>query len=235
MCEDTVACKRVGAHGYSIFESGRICLMLLSSFLSFLIFLLICVMLGGASEEDSNVENCAWAYAEYSVEGRDYTSYIGLLRYVVAEGTMTSDTGSSKGVNWADCEGVDYCSDCKIAGDSSLKASALAFILSIPLVITSFIRISKEKDTNANKFFSIVCSSILLLLLMIAMGQFGNLCFQKLPSDLDYVYGPGFGAATASFVFEIFVLVVHICTPVNLGSAPLAEDEEDLQEDKDQA
>jgi hypothetical protein len=231
MCEDAAICKRVGTYGYSVFESGRMCLMLLTSFLSLMIFLLICVMLGGASEEDTNVENCNWAYAEYSVDGRDYTSYVGLKRYVVSEGNADSQTGSSKGTNWDDCKGLDYCSDCEHAGDSVIKATALAFILSMPLVITSFIRISHEKDTNANKFVSIICSSLLLLLLMITMGQFGNLCYEKLPSNLDYAFGPGFGAATASFVFEIFVLIVHVCTPVNQSSAPLAKDEP--QEDYD--
>ena len=235
MCDNVAVCKQVGAHGYSVFESGRICLMLLTTFLSLLIFLLTCVMLGGASEEDTNVENCNWAYAEYSLDGRDYTSYIGLKRFVVSEGNADSESGSSKGTNWDDCTGVDYCSDCDYAGDSVTTAVALAFILSIPLIITSFIRISQEKDTNANKFVSITCSSLLLLLFMIAMGQFGNLCYEELPSDLEYTFGPGFGAATASFVFEIFVLVVHVCTPVNSGSAPLAKDDEPQDDYDDRA
>lgn len=234
MCEDTVACKKVGAHGYQVFESGRICLMLIASFLSFLIFLLTCVMLGGASEEDTNVENCNWAYAEFSIDGKDMTSYIGLKRYVVADGSAGDTGGSSDGKNWADCKGLDYCNDCEFAGDSTLKASALAFILSIPTIITSFIRVSKDKDTNSNKFVSMICCALNILLFMIAMGQFGNLCFEKLPSDMDYTFGPGFGAATASFVFEIFVLIIHVCTPVNPGGAPLAKDD-DAQEYDDQA
>jgi hypothetical protein len=207
--------------------------MLVASFLSFLILLLTCVMLGGASEKDSNVENCAWAYAEFSTDGRDSTSFIGLKRFVVADGKLDSTSGSSVGTDWSDCE-LSYCSDCEYAGDSTLKASALAFILSIPPVITSFIRISKEKDTNANKFVSIICCSLCLLLYMVAMGQFGSLCYEKLPSDMDYVLGPGFGAATASFVFEIFVLVIHICTPVIKTDTPLAR-EETQDEDEDQA
>jgi hypothetical protein len=211
--------------------------MLIASFLSFLIFLLTCVMLGGASEEDSNVENCAWAYAEFTADGRDYTSFIGLKRFVTAEGNLDSESGSSQGTNWKDCDGLDYCSDCDFAGDSTLKASALAFIVSIPPVITSFIRISREKDTNSNKFVSIICCSLGLLLYMIAMGQFGNFCFEKLPSNMDYVFGPGFGAATACFVFEIFVLVIHVCTPVIKTDSPLAREEvnQDQDPDDDQA
>mmetsp|Transcript_23501 Transcript_23501/g.24133 ORF Transcript_23501/g.24133 Transcript_23501/m.24133 type:complete len:239 (+) Transcript_23501:92-808(+) len=235
MCEELHGCKKLGEYGCDIFHKWRIFFMLISAFLSFLIFLLTCVSLAGASEDDTNVENCNWAYAEYTEDSKDYTAYVGLKRFVVSNGNVDSSSSTtSNGFNWADCSDsvYDFCSDCEFAGDSTLKATALAFIVSIPPVITSFIRISAANDTNANKMSTTIFCSLGILLYMISMGQFGKLCYEKLPSDRNYIFGPGFGAAAACFVFQIFVLIIHVSTPVRKGEVALAK-EEDNQDDED--
>lgn len=236
MCEELEGCKKLGEYGCDIFHKWRMFFMIISGFLSFLIWLLTCVSLGGASEDDTNVENCNWAYAEYTENGKDLTAYVGLKRFVVSEGTVDSSSStSSDGFNWNDCQGLDYCSDCEFAGDSTLKAIALAFIVSIPPIITSFIRANKDKDTNANKMATTIFCSLGILLFMISMGQFGKLCYEKLPSDKNYVFGPGFGAASACFVFQIFVLIIHVSTPVRKGQVSLAKEEENQEDEDNQA
>ena len=235
MCEELHGCKKLGEYGCDAFDRCRMVWMIFSGFLSFLIFLLTCVSLGGASENDTNVENCNWAYAQYALNDQTLTAYVGLKRFVVAEGTVGSTTSTAaNGFNWKDCNGAeDFCNNCEFAGESTLKAIALAFILSIPPIITSFIRVNKDQDTNVNKMVTTICCSLGILLYMISMGQFGKLCYQKLPADKNYIFGPGFGAATACFVFQIFVLIIHVSTPVRKANISLAKEEDNTHEDED--
>lgn len=191
--------------------------MIVTGVLSFLTFILICVGLGGSSETDENVINCNWAYAEYSIAGTDYTSYVGLKRAVVQKG----ENGDTTGVDWADCSGASYCNDCETGGNNALNSVAIAFVLSIPITIISFIRTSNARDLNLYKVLIIIFGFLSLLLFMIAMGSFGSACYDNLPSGDDYAYGPGFNSIATCFVFEIFILVLHLLTPVKKsGDAP---------------
>jgi hypothetical protein len=181
--------------------------MITTGALGFLVFILICVGLGGASTTDENVINCAWAQADLA---GDYHSYVGLKRVVTQKG----DDGDTKGADWADCSGAGYCSDCEDAGNTTINSIALAFVLSISILVMTFLRTSNARDLNLYKVLTLVFSAVSLLLFMIAMGEFGNGCYEQLPSGDDYEYGPGFNAIAACFVFEIFILIFHLLTPV---------------------
>lgn len=190
--------------------------MIITGVLSFLTFILICVGLGGSSETDENVINCNWAHADYA---GDLHEYIGLKRFVTQQG----NDGNTKGKDWADCTGASYCNDCEEAGLNALNSIAIAFVLSIPMLVISFIRTSNARDLNLYKVLSIVFGFLSLLLFMIAMGSFGSGCYDNLPSGDDYEYGPGFDAIAACFVFEIFILIFHILTPVKKSSEAPAD------------
>lgn len=219
MCEEVGIFKSIGAIGIDSFDSKRMIVMIVTGVLSFITFILICVGLGGSSETDENVINCNWANAEYKLGNKDYYSYVGLKRAVTQEGT----DGDTKGVDWADCSGAGYCSDCETAGNNALNSIAIAFVLSIPILVISFIRTSNARDLNLYKVLIIIFSLLSLLLFIIAMGSFGSECYGNLPSDDDYVYGPGFNAISTCFVFEIIILVLHILTPVKKSSEAPAD------------
>jgi hypothetical protein len=190
--------------------------MIVTGIIGFLVFILICVGLGGASTTDDNVINCAWAFAEFP---DDFTSYIGLKRVVTQKG----DNGNTNGANWDDCSGSSYCSDCEDAGNTTLNAIALAFVLSIPIMVMTFLRSSNARDMNIYKILSLVFGFVSLLLFMIAMGEFGSGCYEELPSGQDYEYGTGFNAIAACFVFELFIILFHLLTPVKKADAAPAD------------
>jgi hypothetical protein len=189
--------------------------MIITGILSFIVFILICVGLGGASTTDENVANCAWAFADLP---NDYTSYIGLKRGV----TQDNDGDTTSSWNWDDCNGLSYCNDCEDGGNSALNSIALAFVLSIPILVMTFLRSTNARDLNLYKILTLVFGLISLLLFIIAMGTFGDGCYDNLPSGQDYEYGPGFNAIAACFVFELFIVLFHLLTPVkkSADSAP---------------
>lgn len=205
--------EAIGNIGLNIFDSKRMVIMIITGVLSFLVFILICVGLGGASTTDDNVINCAWAFAELP---NNYYSYVGLQRVVSQKG----EDGDTKGANWSDCSGAGYCNDCEDAGKNTLNSIAIAFVLSIPILVITFLRSTKARDQVLFKVLTIVLCFVSLLLFMIAMGEFGSGCYDELPSGQDYEYGPGFNAIATCFVFELIIMVLHLLTPVKKDEAP---------------
>lgn len=206
--------------------------MIFTGLLSFLVWMLTIVGLGGASQENSNVVNCAWAVSTATDDqGKSVTNYYGLKRWVV----RNEDSGALHGTRWVLCDGNDaeYCNECKVGGQHALNALALSFILASLTVICTFLRTSKKSDFATTKIILIIFVSFELLMNMISMGAFGKQCYQELPTDVEPYWGPGFGAVTCCFVFNLFLLVIHSMTPVRPVEKQLAQSEQQADDAHD--
>jgi hypothetical protein len=183
--------------------------MITASVLSVFIFIFILVGISGSSKADNTVKNTAWAFAKYSTKNVDFNAHVGLNRVVF----RNIDEDSTDGYNFHDCT-FSYCSDCEKAGDSALSSLAIAFIFSIPSVISSTLRRNKETDLVMHKVIPVLFGAVELLMIVIAMGSFADNCFKKLPADDHYDLSTGFNVILVALVFQVVVMLLHILTPV---------------------
>ena len=128
--------------------------------------------------------------------------------------------GFSFSGKWSDCSSSSSsCEDCESAGEVTLGAAVIVFLLMMVLAVFSFLRRDKSSDKVTYKVTSILISIILLLACIIGMGTFNNQCIGTADSPEDYTLGPATNCMLTNFFFVFFILVVHALTAVNGGEA----------------
>lgn len=201
--------------------------MSISGILNALTLILSCIALMGSSNEAEHIINYSWVYSILPTNDKKNSMvYIGLKKVVVRD-----ENGHIEDINWSDCGTTTYCDkNCEQVGKDASNVLILAALISIPLVVLSFIRASKVLDKyDGYKIIGVNFALISFLAFTIAVGEFSDECYSHLPSSHEFLYGPGFKVASVGLIFQIVNFIIHVGTPMSLNRDVYKSDFNDLE------
>lgn len=208
-CKDVATLQKLGSFGNDFFDTKRTILMGASVFLTVLSGILTIVAMAGSSVDNDTVRNCAWT----TQENEDYTIYYGTTRFVWDQTTTTRINQ-----NYEDCSS-DFCNDCEDAGQTATNCSVFTFIFILVLIVLTVLRMFPSWDKIMYKTSFIVFSAVNMLVMIIGMGSWDDVCADAHITEGEVHLGPGLNSYVAAFFFLLFVTVIHLFTPVNIENA----------------
>jgi hypothetical protein len=204
-CEDHSALQPIARLGLSFMKSKRSVIMIITTVLNVVSFVLLCVAMAGASNDSGVIKSSAWTLGKFD---GDLDLWVGLKSFTGVGGTFEWDSNACV---------ANYCDKCSTAGENALNATAIAFVCTIGIVILSILRF-RPSDMVVLKVTSCIISLVAFFCLIIAMGVWSNQCVDSLPSGYDYTLGAGFNCVVVSFLVLFYTFIVHLLTPVDFSS-----------------
>mmetsp|Transcript_10825 Transcript_10825/g.13107 ORF Transcript_10825/g.13107 Transcript_10825/m.13107 type:complete len:212 (-) Transcript_10825:125-760(-) len=205
---------KVADFQHPFFETNRFYLMIASSVVAVLTFILYCVGLAGSSTDEDNVSACSWGQYEFSFSSNDYVSYYGTRAAVTTKDDDVIDVTKYSGNS---CNSGSLCDDCAEAGDTAIAFLCLAFLMSFPLFVISVFRMTTERDTAGAKLAALIFGVASLICVIISMSSFGS-CLDAVKDqngvdEDDFSYGPAFNCMGITILLIVIMFVVHLLTP----------------------
>jgi hypothetical protein len=204
-CEDYSSFQPVAKFGFSFMKNKRSVIMIFTTVLNIVSFVMLCVAMAGASTDPRIVKSSAWTLGKFDGE---LDLWVGLKAFTEYDGTYEWDSNVC---------GASYCDQCATAGENALNATAMAFVCTIGIIILSLLRL-RSGDMVILKVTSSVVCVVTFFCLLIAMGVWANQCAGNLPSEYEYSLGAGFNCVVVSFMILLYTFVVHLLTPVDFSS-----------------
>jgi amino acid transporter len=206
-CENVSVFQSIARVGIVSLRDRRQAIMIAMLILMVLSALLLIVAMAGSSGDEKVIKQTCWTY-EYVKGQSGVQAYLG-LKNVAASGTVSS---------WASCAGSSTdCKDCQTAGKNALNSSAVAFIVTLALLICTALRI-RVFDMVVYKNTALLTAGVVMFCLIIGMGNWDAECMNNLPTTggISYKIGPGLGAAVATFFFVLVTFILHLIIPVEV-------------------
>eukprot|EP01006_Ploeotia_vitrea_P014899 TRINITY_DN4095_c0_g1_i1.p1 TRINITY_DN4095_c0_g1~~TRINITY_DN4095_c0_g1_i1.p1 ORF type:complete len:223 (-),score=21.60 TRINITY_DN4095_c0_g1_i1:137-805(-) len=205
-CEGVGFLQTIGGWSIGFINGMRYNMMIVSTFLHVLTWILLCVAMAGGSTEKDNIKSACWTYG---IIDDDIKSYLGLKASV----------GAGQVVKYANCGG--YCNDCETGGSNALNSTVLAWLISIVLIICSAMRLNESGDKILWKCTAFFGTLLALFIMIIGMGSWNNQCVENLPTGggIDYQLGPGLSSSVAAFIFMLIAVVLHVGIAVGGSSS----------------
>lgn len=166
------------------------------------------------SNDEETVMNTHWTYSE-SANSNEEVQMFG-LRSVVA-GNLDNDDTSGR-VSYDDCDNLDYCVNCRSAGETALATCLLAFFCLMPLFLSTALRVKRTMDNKIMKLGSIFLTGSVLFWTVVAVWNWNGTCVEHLPivgGTTGYKNGPGYNCVVCILFWMFFSLFVHVTIPVN--------------------
>jgi hypothetical protein len=218
-CDRSSFCNKIGKIGLPFFDSNRKYIMLSMAFLALVSAVLSVIPVLSISHRQLVVMNTAWTIG--NVGNNELHFYVGLSTVVVdTNNTMTSYDWESARCTSIDSSNRDYCDQCNVACDSTIRVAIINLLTSIPTITTDLKRSTKKGDLNCQKFMALFTGILGTITTLSSISLFLDGCFRHLPEydaqgkTIIYTLGPGFICLLIPQVLKPLDVLVNLLTPV---------------------
>ncbi|KRX10140.1 hypothetical protein PPERSA_08543 [Pseudocohnilembus persalinus] len=214
ICEQSSFCLFSGKIGVDFFSKNRGIVFTLDLALQILATIFTAFSLFAFVNNHAFLSAFNWAKGDIYMGGQ-YQAYYGLLGFNI----YSQQQDINKNIKWggAECE-LSYCIDCKEQALANQQTAVIAFITSIPSIMTILQRAKPETDKNCQKFMGILTSITGFTSGFISLYNYYQYCIQNIShlevgGNFSIKQGPGYSLLFIATVLKIFDLFCHLLVP----------------------